>query len=190
MGVWKEVIKKIPTWRGITYGLYVASHWENISAEFEKYRQRVRDQKEWHEESEALLKEQHHRGMELVKADLQRVLKEKADIEQKAQETEGLVGWVTDLAVETINHLGVWAVLDPARWQIEKKSLGPEVSRLVEKVADRKKADLPPPPPPPVMPRGLMGSGREQYDPLAIELLHRAGMQTLSGPVKDSKKDK
>ena len=122
--------------------------------------------------------------MELVKGDLKREMDEKAAIEQKAKQYEILYDHSLDLYLKAVFHLAKMAALNPLDWHIGRFSLDPTVRVLVEKLAEKMKTDLPPPPPPPVMPRGLLGSGREHYEPLTIERLNKGGQP------KDSNKDK
>ncbi len=151
----KELIAKLPTLKGSSYFIYVASHWGRISAEIEEYRRRVQDQKEWHEESERLLTKIHQRGIEDLTSELRKETEEKSAIEQEAMVSEALADRVLNLYSKAITHLAVISVLNPVLWVIGRKSLDPEVRELVEKVAEKMKADLPPAPPPPIVPRGI-----------------------------------
>ena len=154
MGWGQDVFATLPTVKGSAYFIYVATHWGRISAEIDEYRQRVRDQKEWHEENEALLKELYQSKLEVVERELQKQAEERADLEERAKESEGIANLGLDLFFRAVFHIAFLEILYPEQAESEGKLLDPFIREKVEKLKETLWAQLPSYPPPEPTPIG------------------------------------
>jgi hypothetical protein len=70
LGGWARLVSKLPSFRGIANWFYVSAHWSHISADFELYRQQIKDREQWSERALAQQSELHHLAMERSHAEL------------------------------------------------------------------------------------------------------------------------
>jgi len=138
MEFFNVLVKKLPTWRGITMFFYVASHWDTISNDFEEYRRQIKDREEWSKAAEAILKRNHEE-------EKQRIFKEH---EEKLEKAEGNIVHamlpILESYATAVARLAIHYLLNPLEWELERDGTEPQLRRRIESLMPR----LPPPPRP------------------------------------------
>jgi hypothetical protein len=129
------LLKKLPTLKGITWFLHVATHWSTFRDELEQYRQQIKDRDEWRK-TQATMHE----------AEKQRLAHE---FEQKMKATGAAIIEIMNddirLQMESASRLAIHYKLNPSEWSVDRERISPRLRAEVEKWMSY----LPPPPPAP-----------------------------------------
>lgn len=150
---WDKLLEKLPSWRGIAYFWYVASHWENISRELGEYRKQIRDREEWAQralEGQQVLHEQEKQRLEgELRGAVTRAMAGQIVAEQEAAEYRAAFERAISSQIDLAFSLGVVLSLLPPDSRPPVLARVPNGPReIVERVIARVQATAPPEPTP------------------------------------------
>lgn len=131
------LVKKLPTWRGITEFFYVATHWSTISHDFEEHRRQIQSRDEWMKAQEQNLTRIHELEIKKISAEFEHQVKSWRDSALH----------LVELYSEAVLRLSVFYHFDPLLWALARDGVDPELRERIEGIMAR----LPPPPPPPAL---------------------------------------
>jgi len=134
MGFWDigfldKVIEKLPSWRGTTSFLYVASHWDQISNELEARHR-------YHKDNEELLIKLNERKIQ----DLEETATK--DLAKQRVNAVNVIKPLIQSFGSAVVYIAYMAILYPDHWEVEKGMLDPFLRGQIDAVI----SVLPPPP--------------------------------------------
>jgi hypothetical protein len=157
MGWASDLVKKLPTWRGIGAFIYVATNWPRINEDIEAYRHQIKDREEWAKQARAEQEHLHATVIEQMRADTAaRRGRENAALETaldntraELAESQRIIVRVTDQYVDALLLLAqLLARESPLTRALLLNSLDEQSQKLADLVMKR----LPPAPELPSLP--------------------------------------
>jgi hypothetical protein len=133
------LLKKLPTFKGITWFFHVAANWSTFRDELDQYRLRIKDRDEWLKDEAT----RHEAEKERMKNEFNQKVNEMMKAAGGAY--MDVIRGIINVHAESTYRLAIRYQLNPFEWSVERDQLGPALRAEIESLMAR----LPPPPPAP-----------------------------------------